>query len=169
MIMRRAFYYWQFIAAVVLPVWLLVGWAVFGAGGAGLFGLVLVCPIAFIALLAIALLNYARTSVRRARAVSWRDAGILAAWHLSIIGVGFFGPGGAWFAFAAIILAIFAFWYALWALVTDAGRRVAAAFAPVAGEPGPSANLGPQGSFAQDATVIIVQEKPADGTGPAAR
>ncbi|HEY5222246.1 MAG TPA: hypothetical protein VIJ18_04225 [Microbacteriaceae bacterium] len=169
MIVRRALYYWQFIAAVVLPVWLLVGWSVFASGGSGLFGLVLVCPIAFIALLAIALLNYARTSVRRARAVSWRDAGVLAAWHLSIIGVGFFGAGGAWFAFAAIILAIFAFWYALWALVTDAGRRVAAAFAPVVSEPHPSANVGPQGSFAEDATVIIVQEKPADGNRPAAR
>ncbi|MEO8908220.1 MAG: hypothetical protein ABI310_09110 [Microbacteriaceae bacterium] len=168
MLVRRAFYYWQFIAAVVLPAWLLVGWAVFGSSGWGLFGLVLVCPVAFIALLTVALLNYARTSVRAARAVSWRDVGILAAWHLSIVGIGFFGAGGAWFAFAAVILAIFAFWYALWALVTDTGRRVAAAFAPVAGEDQGSADLGPQGSFAQDAPVIIVQEKPADERRPTA-
>ncbi|TAM71270.1 MAG: hypothetical protein EPN48_01465 [Microbacteriaceae bacterium] len=169
MIVRRAFYYGQFIAAVVLPVWLLVGWGVFGSGGWGFFGLVLVCPVAFIALLTIALLNYARTSVRKARAVSWRDTGILAAWQLSIVGVGFFGASGAWFAFAAIVLAIVAFWYALWALVTDAGRRVAAAFAPVVREPQSSANPGPRGSFSPDATVIIVQEKPADGSGPTRR
>jgi hypothetical protein len=171
MFVRRAFYYEQFIAAIVLPVWLLVGWSIFGSGGWGLFGLVLACPIAFVALITIALLNYARTSVRRAKAVSWRDVAVLTAWHLSIVGIGFFGFGGAWFAVAAVILAIVAFWVAVWALLTDTRKRVAAAFAPAVDaerEAPRPAYLGPRGSFANDATVIIVQEKSGEqGTPPA--
>ncbi|HWU57662.1 MAG TPA: hypothetical protein VN045_03000 [Microbacteriaceae bacterium] len=171
MFVRRAFYYWQFIAALALPVWLLVGWGVFGGSGWGLLGLLLVCPIAFVALLAIAMLIYARKSVRSSRAVSWIDVGLLALWHLSIIGVGFYGAGANWFGVGAIVVAIAAFWIVLWELVTETRARVASAFASIDANAQaaaqPQAPRGPQGTFSQDGDVIIIRESGTDGRGPA--
>lgn len=171
MFVRRAFYYWQFIAAVVLPIWLLVGWGVFGGGGWGLLGLLLVSPLAFIALLAIALLIYARKSVRQAHAVSWIDVGLLTLWHLSIVGVGFYGASANWFGVGAIVIAIAAFWVVLWELVTETRKRVASAFASLDAETQaaaqPQAPRGPHGAFAQDGDVLIVRESGTDGSGPA--
>ena len=39
MLIRRAFYRWQFAAAIVLPIWLLIGYAIFGSSGWGVIGL----------------------------------------------------------------------------------------------------------------------------------
>jgi hypothetical protein len=171
MFVRRAFYYWQFIAALVLPVWLLVGWGVFGGSGWGLLGLLLVCPFAFIGLLGIALLIYARKSVRSSRAVSWIDVGLLALWHLSIVGVGFYGAGANWFGVGAIVVAIAAFWIVLWELVTETRARVASAFASIDANAQaaahPQAPRGPRGTFSQDGDVIIIRESGTDGPGPA--
>lgn len=126
MLIRRAFLRWLVAAAVVLPIWLAVGWAVFGGGGWGTLGLVLTVPIAFIALGVIALLVWARPTVRAERAVSWTDVGVIGAWHLSIIGIGFYGQGATIFSVLAILLAIAAFWVALWQLVSDGARRMQA-------------------------------------------
>src|SRR5690349_9998248 len=47
--LRRAFYGWLFPAAFLLPLWLLIGWAVFNAGGwAFLWVLFLAIPAVFI-------------------------------------------------------------------------------------------------------------------------
>jgi len=170
MFVRRVFYYWQFVAAIVLPIWLLVGWGVFGGSGWGLLGLVLVCPLAFVVLLAIALLIYARKSVRRSHAVSWIDVGLLTLWHLSVIGVGLYSVGVNWFGVGAIVLAIAAFWVVLWELVSETRRRVASAFAAIenaAVPQTPQAPRGPQGTFSQDGDVIIIRESDASGGGAA--
>jgi len=171
MFVRRAFHYWQFIAAIVLPIWLLVGWGVFGGSGWGLLGLILVTPVAFVALLAIALLIYARKSVRQSHAVSWIDVGLLSLWHLSIIGVGFYGPGANWFGVGAIVVGIATFWIVLWELITETRKRVASAFASLDAQAQeaaqPQAPRGPQGTFSQDGDVIIVRESHTDDRGPA--
>ena len=168
MLLRRLFYRWQFIAVIALPVWLLVGWAVFGSGGWGTLGLALVVPVAFIALGIIALLVNARPTVRAERATSWLDVAVLGAWHLSIIGTGFYGPGGAWFAVFAVILAIAAFWVSLWQLISDGAKRMKASmdeFERLASQQ-PGGHAGPvtrdpstrSDSGDDDGDVIIVRE-----------
>ena len=126
MLIRRAFLRWLVAAVVVLPIWLAVGWAIFGGGGWGTLGLIITVPIAFIALGIIALLVWARPTVRAERAVSWTDVGVIGAWHASIIGIGFYGQGSTFFGVAAILLAIAAFWVAIWQLVSDGARRMQA-------------------------------------------
>ncbi|MFB9309480.1 hypothetical protein ACFFRL_09760 [Agromyces hippuratus] len=159
MLLRRALYRWQMIAIIVLPVWLAVGWAIFGGGGWGTLGLVIVVPIAFIVLGIVALITNVRPTVRQERALSWIDVGVLTAWHLSIIGTGFYGPTATGFGVLAILLGIAAFWVAVWQLVTDGANRMKASMAEferLAGEqPGASATGGPVGS--------------AGATGPGAR
>ncbi|MEO6825793.1 MAG: hypothetical protein ABI255_05265 [Microbacteriaceae bacterium] len=124
MIIRRAFYYWQFIAAVVLPVWLLVGWGISGGNGFQFLALVIGCPILAIVMLALAGLVVARRNVRAERAVSWFDVGALAVWHVVIIAAGTFGPSTSAFAVLAVLIAVGLFWLALWELLTDTRRRL---------------------------------------------
>ncbi|MCD2442436.1 hypothetical protein LQ757_09135 [Agromyces sp. SYSU K20354] len=168
MLLRRLFYRWQFIAIIALPVWLLVGWAVFGSGGWGTLGLAIVVPVAFIALGIVALLVNARPTVRAERAVSWIDVGVLGAWHASIIATGFYGSGGAWFAVFAVIGAIAAFWFSLWQLISDGAQRMKASMAEFErlaaqqqGAPGGPAGAGGSstgGGPDDDGEVIIVHE-----------
>jgi len=126
MLIRRAFLGWMVAAAVVLPVWLAVGWAIFGGGGWGTLGLVIVVPVSFIALAVVALLVWIRPTVRAERAVSWTDVAVVGAWHASIIALGLYGQGASIFGVLAILLAIAAFWSSLWQLVTDGARRMQA-------------------------------------------
>ena len=129
MLIRRAFLRWLVAAVVVLPVWLGIGWAIYGGGGWGTLGLIITVPVAFISLGIIALLVWARPTVRAERAVSWTDVGVVGAWHLSIIGIGFYGAGATLFSVLAILLAIAAFWSSIWQLVSDGARRVQASMA----------------------------------------
>src|SRR6478609_8920828 len=98
MLFRRIFFRWIQAATIVLPIWLAVGWAVFGGGGWGTLGLIITVPVTFIALAIIALLISMRPSVREQRAVSWTDVVVLGAWHAAIIGFGFSGSSMAAFA-----------------------------------------------------------------------
>jgi hypothetical protein len=129
MLIRRAFLRWLVAAVVVLPIWLGVGWAIYGGGGWGTLGLIITVPVAFISLGIIALTVWARPTVRAERAVSWTDVGVVGAWHLSIVGVGFYGEGATIFSVLAILLAIAAFWSSIWQLVSDGARRVQASMA----------------------------------------
>ena len=124
MLFRRIFFRWIQAATIVLPVWLVVGWAIFGGGGWGTLGLVITVPVTFISLAVIALLTSMRPTVREQRAVAWGDVGILGAWHAAIIGFGFSGPSMAAFAVLSIALALVAFWYAIVQLLRDGARRM---------------------------------------------
>ncbi|MFG6401658.1 MFS transporter permease [Microbacterium sp. P04] len=95
--LRRLFFRWQFPAAVVLPLWLLVGWGVFQEGGwAFLWVLFIAIPSVFLGEIALTLLVRARGTVRVERAVSWWDVAGFTAWHVLIIATGFYNP--VWFA-----------------------------------------------------------------------
>ncbi|MFF2369592.1 hypothetical protein [Agromyces sp. NPDC058110] len=124
MLFRRIFLRWIQAATIVLPVWLVVGWAVFGGGGWGTLGLIITVPVTFLSLAVIALLTSMRPTVRETRAVSWVDVGILGGWHAAIIGFGFSGPPMASFAVLSIALALVAFWYAIVQLVRDGAKRM---------------------------------------------
>ncbi|MBH0023706.1 MFS transporter [Salinibacterium sp. NSLL150] len=122
MMIRRAFYYWQFIAVLVLPVWVLIARGIYGSSVGWDFVLFLIlCPILAFALLAIAGLTVARKSVRDSKSVSWIDAGLLTVWHAAIIIYGF--VDAPFPAALIVIVAIAAFWIALWQLVTETRNR----------------------------------------------
>ncbi|WP_411701398.1 MFS transporter [Conyzicola sp.] len=123
MVLRRAFYYWQFIGALVLPIWVLIGRGIVQAdqGWDFVFYLV-VCPVLFFVMLAVAGLTVARKKVRVARAVSWQDAAIVGVWHISIITYGFLAFTGL--AAVIVVLSLIAFWSAAWLLFTETRSRV---------------------------------------------
>ncbi len=121
---RRVLFAWLFPAALVLPLWLLVGWGVFRSGGwAILWVLFIAMPSVLIGELLIAFLVRARASVRQARAVSWQDAAGIVLWHGLTIAVGFFPNAFGWVLAGAVVGFLVVFWSTLWQL----GRESAAA------------------------------------------
>lgn len=156
--LRRAFYVWLIPAAFLLPLWLLVGWGMFNAGGwAFLWVLFLAIPGVFLWQLLLTLLLRARGTVRLHRAVSWWDVLGFGVWHGLVIALGFFDP--AWWAMVmvvAILVGVGLFWLELWQLWSEAkpGRIVfrttegIAYLRPMASEPA-----------AEPQEVIVISEK----------
>ena len=126
MIIRRAFYHWQFIAAAALPLWLLVGSAIFGSGGWAVVGVFFGAVTLGLGLLVVALVIFARKDVREARMVSWPDVGVLGLWHVLIVSIGFSNNSSGWVALLVVLVGVGAFWFALWELVTAARARMRA-------------------------------------------
>ncbi|UOE45362.1 hypothetical protein [Agromyces larvae] len=160
MLFRRVFLRWLFIAPVVLPLWMVVGWAIFGAGGWSTLGLVITIPAAFLALLVIAVLVNARPTVRAERAVSWTDVGVIGAWHLLLVAAGCYGAAALLFGVLALFAAVAAFWASIWQLVADGARRMQASmteFERLANQNRPDAPTQPR-SGDDDGDVIIVHE-----------
>ena len=120
--LRRAYFHWLVPAAFVLPVWLLVGWGVFNAGGwAFLWVLFLAIPGMFIWQLILTLLVRARGTARVERAVSWWDVLGFTVWHALVISLGFFNP--VWWApvlVVTLLAGVGMFWLELWQLWREA-------------------------------------------------
>ena len=143
--LRRVFYRWLFPAAVVLPLWLLVGWGVFQAGGwVFLWVLFIAIPSVLIGQIIMTLLVRARPSVRRDGAVSWLDVLGFTVWHLLVIAVGCFVE--AWFPLL-LTAAIVAGLGMLWLLMRQLRSEMRL--------------LGPTG-FAQPGETLIVTDAPLD-------
>lgn len=125
---RRAFYYAQYWAIPVLPLWLLVsrGIAIDGAGWE-LVVLLFAAPVLSLVLIVVMALTMARRSVRRARLVSWLDVGILAAWYATLVVAGLFS--NPLVAVLAIAMTLVAFWSSAWQLFAETRRRVTAVLA----------------------------------------
>ncbi len=160
MFIRKAFYWWLFPSAVVLPAWLLIGWAAFSQGsGWSFLGLLVLCPILFIAMLVVSGIAMARRSVRQRRAVSWWDVLVFGLWHLSIIGFGFFVPvATGWFAVLGILLFIAAFWVVMWELLTETRTRVQATFAAYERAARPQVPAEPAVPV-DDGEYIVIEER----------
>ncbi|GGH39449.1 MFS transporter permease [Microbacterium album] len=126
MALRRIFSRWLWPAAAVLPLWLLLGWAVFGASGwAFLWVLFIAMPSVALTQVVLTLLVRARPSFRQTRAVSWIDVAGFGVWHALTIAVGLFSA--RWFGLLltlAIAAAIALFWIQLWQLWREAASRV---------------------------------------------
>ncbi|WP_213815818.1 MFS transporter [Glaciihabitans sp. dw_435] len=122
MLYRRILYRGQFVAAVLLPTWVLIGRGVI-ANGVGWEFLVYVvaCPFLSIAMLAVGGLISARTSVRRTRTVSRYDAGLLTVWYLAIISYGLWAYTAL--AVLVVVLSVVGFWLAAWQLFTETRSR----------------------------------------------
>ena len=120
--LRRAFFGWLIPSAFLLPLWLLVGWAVFNAGGwAFLWVLFLAIPGVFLWQLILTLLVRARGTVRAQRAVSWWDVLGFTVWQGLVVSLGFFAE--TWWApvmVLAIVAGVALFWLALWQLWSEA-------------------------------------------------
>ncbi|MFP3465056.1 hypothetical protein [Leifsonia sp. SIMBA_070] len=161
MIIRKAFYWWLFPSAVVLPVWLLIGWAAFHQGsGWSFLGLLVLCPILFVAMLVVGGIVMARRSVRDRRAVSWWDAGLFALWHLSIVGFGFFLPvASGWLAVAGILLFIAIFWVSVWELLTETRARVRQTFAAYERAAQPRMTASTPTDSVDDGEYIVIEER----------
>jgi len=125
-IIRRAFYHWQFIAAGALPLWLLVGSSIFGSGVWAVLGIFFGAVLIGLGLLLVALLFYARKEVRETRAVSYADVGVLTLWHALIIAIPFSADAAGWLSVLVILGGLAVFWFALWELFDSAKRRMRA-------------------------------------------
>jgi hypothetical protein len=123
MYIRRALFYWQFIAAVLLPAWVLVarGLILSDVGWDFLLYLLL-CPLLFVAMMAVAGLTTARKAVRSSRSVSWRDAAVLLVWHALIVTYGFIASSAL--ATLIVLVGVLAFWNAAYELYTETRTRV---------------------------------------------
>jgi hypothetical protein len=119
---RRILYLGQFIAAVLLPTWVLVSRGILNDGvGWELLVYLFACPALSLAMIIAGGLINARFSVRSARAVAWRDALLLSGWYLAIFAYGLWAFPVL--AIAVVLFAVAAFWYAAWALFRETRAR----------------------------------------------
>jgi hypothetical protein len=122
--LRRALHRWQPVAVVVLPAWLLVGWALFGTGGWELLLVVIAAGALGVGLLVALGLVRARRSVRESRAVSALDAAVLGVLTLAVIGTGTYSAISTWCAVVAVLAAVALVALAVRQLVTEARQRM---------------------------------------------
>jgi len=149
MAFRRLFYRWLWLAVLVLPLWLLVGWGVFQAGGwAFLWVLFIAIPSVFIGQLVLAGMVRARPSVAADRAVSWTDVATFGAWHALTIAVGFYDP--RWFP-AALALAIAAGVVTVWLTMRQLWRE--------AGRPSERLRGAGRAGGAGSGAVVVIRER----------
>ena len=113
--LRRGFFFWLLPSAVILPLWLIIGWIVSDAGGWALaWVLVVAIPCVLIGQLVLTLLIRSRGTVRHTRAVSWWDVGGVGLWHVLTIAVGFFSEAWFWpLLIAATVVFLAVFWLSL--------------------------------------------------------
>ena len=162
MIVGRVLLRWQLIAIPVLPLWLLIGYGIFGEGAGGFFLLFLGSGVLFVFQAVIAGLTRLRPAVREDRSLGPWDAVALVVWHLALIGLGFFGPTGLAFGLVSVALGLGVFWLTVWQLVHEWRARVSGAVSQ-ASSTGP-APRGPMprgttsGRPGDDGDVIIVHE-----------
>jgi hypothetical protein len=171
-IVRRVFYYWQFIAVLALPAWLLLGASIFRSSGWAVLGSLFGGILLGLGLLLVALLVYARTEVRAQRAVSWWDVGVLTLWHALIVATGF-STGSSGLPILVVLAGLAVFWFVLWELFTSARRHVQDMMVvldetargvnrsgdPATQHPSPAA---PGFDATADPSIIVVREKPSD-------
>jgi hypothetical protein len=166
MVLRRAFFHWLIPAAFVLPLWLLVGWGVFNAGGwAFLWVLLIAIPSVFLGQLILSLLVRARGTVRAQRAVSWWDVAGFTVWHALTISLGFFAQ--TWWA-GVMVLTVFVgvglFWLELWQLWREARpTRVLLRTAEGVGYIPPPPAAAQDGTHGGRHEVIVITETDARG------
>lgn len=124
---RRAFFLEQFAAVVVLPVWVIVGWSIWGpVGVTGTVNLTpfLVVLLAVLCQTALAVVFTLRASVRRQRAVSALDVVVLALLAAALIGAGFFSTAVSAFLAAAVVVSVAGFWLGVVELLRELRARV---------------------------------------------
>ncbi|MBS1698130.1 MAG: MFS transporter permease [Actinobacteria bacterium] len=172
---RRAFFSWLFPAALVLPLWLFIGWGVFQAGGwAFLWVLFVALPSVLVGEVVLTLLVRARPTVREERAVSWRDVIGFTLWHALTIALGFFPKDAfGWLLAGTIVAFLGLFWSTLWQLWKDVAERGRTGLLIDAEADLPSARTGQDETLrprpGRHGDVIVITETGRSGDGPAER
>lgn len=162
--LRQTFFRWLIPAAFVLPLWLVVGWIVFGASPWALLWVLLSAPIVFVWQLVLALLVRARGTVRAERAVSWTDAGLIGAWHVLVIALGVFDGRWWWPVLAVtVIVGVVALSSSLRQLWHETGPRVSILRTPAGvGYVAPPRQPPTSGSSAEE--IIVIRENTPPGS-----
>ncbi|MFS0852230.1 MFS transporter permease [Microbacterium sp. 179-I 3D4 NHS] len=156
--LRQALFRWLLPAAFLLPLWLVVGWAVFQGGWAILWVLFIAVPSVFLGQLLLTVLTRSRPSVRAERAVSWWDVAGFTAWHGLTIAVGCFIDGAfPWLLTGAVVIGIALIWLQVWQLWNEAkgsgaGIRETITWTSIPREDSRSARP-------RDPEVIVIREK----------
>lgn len=160
MALRSGFFRWLIPAAFVLPLWLLIGWIVFGANPLSLLWVLLSAPIVLIGQLILTLLVRARPTARTEQAVSWTDLALIGGWNVLIVALGVFSNPWWWALFVVTVIvgvaALVAAFRRLWREARPAGtllrtRAGVGYVPPPVGRP----------ATATDAEVIVVRENGA--------
>ena len=122
MIIRRALYFAQFGAALLLPIWIFLARGIVANDtGWDVLAYAILCPVLFVVMIAIAALVTSRKSVRTARAVSWLDVIMQVLLYAALITAGFVTTTA--FVIISVLILIAFFWVAIWELVTEARAR----------------------------------------------
>lgn len=172
---RRAFFSWLFPAALVLPLWLFIGWGVFHAGGwAFLWVLFVALPSVLVGELVLGLLVRARPTVREERALSWRDVIGFTLWHGLIIALGFFPKDAfGWLLTGTIVAFLGLFWSTLFQLWKDVAERGRAGFLIDGDAMRASTFADPEeqgtGRARSPREIIVISETEPSGEGHAQR
>ena len=163
MSLRRAYFVWLLPAAFLLPLWLLVGWGIFHAGGWAFLGVLLVAmPAVFVGQLVLTFLVRARGTVRHSRAVSWWDILGFTVWHALTIATGFYGRESFWPLLLTAVVAFLAlFWLSLWQLFREAkpSAVILRTSGGVAYRP-PAAEMPDAPGRSRIPDVVVISEKP---------
>jgi len=128
--LRRAFYWVQLAAIIVLPSWIMIARAIAPTGlGAQDLLVFLSWPALTVSMLVVLGVTRARKAVRSTKILSWTDVISLGIWYLIAIVYGVFiavaSELGAGFTGGVLALASLAvFGIAVWQLITAAKRRV---------------------------------------------
>ncbi|TQL47609.1 hypothetical protein FB562_0674 [Homoserinimonas aerilata] len=125
---RRAFFYAMYGAPVVLPLWLVLARTFILRVDEWEIPFLTFAAVVLAAVMAVVSgIVWFRSTVRRERAVSWLDVGVLGAWYLSIVFAGLVDHAAI--SIPVILIAVVAFWSSIWQLLTETGRRVKSALA----------------------------------------
>ncbi|MFB2554995.1 MFS transporter [Herbiconiux liangxiaofengii] len=167
MIIRRAFFYWQFPASVILPAWVLVGWGLFSATGWQILGVIVGIMMLTVGMLAVAGVTSARKEVRAEKAVSWLDVALLAVLHALVIAVGFYSDFTALFSTLAVVALIALFWAGIVQLVIETRKRVRATLASFEAQAARAASIaGQPRSPRADGEYIVIETSDHGSTPP---
>lgn len=154
MVARRVVFRLLFPAAIVLPVWLFIGRGIITGDAWTAAAFLVVSPVVFLALAAIAAFVRWRPGVRGERAVSIADAAALPVlWALLIAVAVVAHPALA----AVTVVAVLAmFWFAVWEFVTESRRRLRAVIDDVEATLGGARASVPQRPQPTDIGEVIV-------------
>ncbi len=153
--LRRALFRWQLFAVPVLPLWLLVGFGLFGSGAGAFFLVFFGAVVLFVFLGALAGLTRLRPAVRETRALGGWDAAATMAFHLAVVGLGFFGAFGPAFGIAAVVFGLCTFWLTVGGLVREWRGRVVGAVARASAGSGFATTA--RGAL-DDGEIVVVRE-----------
>lgn len=164
--LRRAFYWVQLAAIIVLPSWIMVARAIAPTGlGAQDLLVFLSWPALTVSMLIVLGVTRARKAVRTTRTLSWTDVISLGIWYLIAIAYGTFiavaSELGAGFTGGALALASLAvLGIAVWQLIVAARRRVETVLASLDYTAIPAGEYQASRTLRSDGDVIRID--PAD-------